>query len=235
MSSNRPHSPLFSDESAAAFRHFRKPPDSVLSLYMSRISTLMSWMGPRPDSIIDIGCGPGHFAIPLAKAVEPFGGRVTAIDSSRAMISLLQLELTTLSITNVESVLGDFMELDQGRDYSIFWLSDVLHLLSDREGALAKIRSLSQSSSGIAIRMSSHEQLRSYEWTRYFPEALTIDLSRHPDISEVKAQLIDHKFESIEVLEIDETRTVETEEYLMYFESKYISSLRLVSDALRPN
>lgn len=56
---------------------------TVHSIYTDRFIKLLA---PEPDwSILDIGCGPGTLALPLAKRIR----RVTALDFSTKMLSIL--------------------------------------------------------------------------------------------------------------------------------------------------
>lgn len=51
-------------------------------------------------SVLDVGCGPGTLAIPLAAKVAG----VTAIDYSRTMLELLELQAAQSGITNIRTV-----------------------------------------------------------------------------------------------------------------------------------
>jgi SAM-dependent methyltransferase len=51
-------------------------------------------------SVLDVGCGPGTLALPIARQV----GRVTAIDYSQGMLDLLNREAATQGIDNVRTV-----------------------------------------------------------------------------------------------------------------------------------
>lgn len=64
----------------------------------------LRFMNPKPDwSVLDIGCGAGTLAIPLAGLVRT----ITAIDFSDAMISILDDQCWKQGITNVSArVLG---------------------------------------------------------------------------------------------------------------------------------
>lgn len=59
---------------------------------------------PADWSILDVGCGAGTLAVPLAKAVR----RVTAIDFSPVMIELLQARCGTENIGNIATRLASW-------------------------------------------------------------------------------------------------------------------------------
>ncbi|RSL32594.1 class I SAM-dependent methyltransferase [Salibacterium salarium] len=67
-----------------------------------------------PDSrVLDLGCGPGRHAIPVAQAIQPQGGQVTAVDHLPLAIEQLQhygaqygvlnsIQTTLVEVENVE-------------------------------------------------------------------------------------------------------------------------------------
>lgn len=61
----------------------------------------------RPgERVLDVGCGPGATAIPLAAAVGPIG-QVTGVDISEPMLGLLRQRIAERGIANVVPLLAD--------------------------------------------------------------------------------------------------------------------------------
>jgi SAM-dependent methyltransferase len=61
----------------------------------------------RPgERVLDVGCGPGATAIPLAAAVAP-GGHVTGVDISEPMLGLLRKRVAERGIANLTPLLAD--------------------------------------------------------------------------------------------------------------------------------
>src|SRR5712691_6360578 len=58
------------------------------------------------ERILDVGCGPGATALPLAEAVGP-GGHVTGIDISEPMLGLLRRRIAERGIANLTTLLAD--------------------------------------------------------------------------------------------------------------------------------
>jgi SAM-dependent methyltransferase len=58
------------------------------------------------ERVLDVGCGPGATALPLAAAVGP-GGQVTGIDISEPMLGLLRRRIAEQSISNLPTLLAD--------------------------------------------------------------------------------------------------------------------------------
>ena len=58
------------------------------------------------ERVLDIGCGPGATAIPLAAAVGP-SGHVTGVDIAEPMLGLLRRRVAEQGITNLTPLLAD--------------------------------------------------------------------------------------------------------------------------------
>ena len=61
----------------------------------------------RAQTVLDIGCGPGHFCIELAKKNIP---HIVGIDFSKEMIALAKINATSQNITNnIQFMVGDYL------------------------------------------------------------------------------------------------------------------------------
>jgi len=68
---------------------------------------LLTEIGAAPgERVLDVGCGPGATALPLAAAVGP-GGHVTGIDIAEPMLGLLRRRIAERGITNLTALLAD--------------------------------------------------------------------------------------------------------------------------------
>lgn len=56
--------------------------------------------------LVDVGCGPGFFALEAARLLGP-GGKVVAIDLSQEMLDACRRRAAEAGITNVETVLAE--------------------------------------------------------------------------------------------------------------------------------
>ena len=89
----------------------------------------------RPDdTVIDVGCGPGRFALALAPAVH----HVTGVDPSPAMLSLLRRQARRDGLDNVTAVAGPWQEV-QVDPADVVLCSFVLPLIEDAGVFLAKL------------------------------------------------------------------------------------------------
>lgn len=62
------------------------------------------------QSVLDVGCGPGHASLDLAQIVGPTG-RVVAIDESATFLKQLHDQAVSRKHHNIERVLGDVQDL----------------------------------------------------------------------------------------------------------------------------
>lgn len=67
----------------------------------SYVDRFVELIGPEAaDTILDVGCGPGTLALPLAKQAR----QVTALDYSAGMLAELQREATAANIGNIKTM-----------------------------------------------------------------------------------------------------------------------------------
>src|SRR5580704_995881 len=68
---------------------------------------LLAEIAAKPgERVLDVGCGPGATALPLAASVAP-GGSVVGIDISEPMLGLLRQRVAERGIGNLETLLAD--------------------------------------------------------------------------------------------------------------------------------
>ena len=67
--------------------------------------SLLSRLPIKPHHVVaDIGCGPGYFAVPLAKYV--YGGKLHALDVQQKMLDAVQAAMSEARLTNVNVALS---------------------------------------------------------------------------------------------------------------------------------
>lgn len=93
--------------------------DALVDLVVSKIEP--------EDTVLDIGAGTGAWTIPLARRAA----RVTALDSSPAMLEVLRSKLTAGSVSNVDVRAGSWPEAEAGTHdhilaiHSVYGTSDL--------------------------------------------------------------------------------------------------------------
>ncbi len=99
--------------------------------YSNFPEVVLSFILPRTEdskTFIDVGCGCGTLAIPLAKA----GKRVTALDPSPAMMEILKEEIKRQGIRNIKPVNHAWGEVRLKR-HDVLICANVPELLKDSE------------------------------------------------------------------------------------------------------
>jgi SAM-dependent methyltransferase len=210
-----------------ALHTYRRPPPSTGRRYLVALAPLLARSGRAEPLVLDAGCGGGAFTRPLAQLTRRHGGRVVAMDRSRLMVEAAR---RTVARRDVAVEHGDLLSADLPAPCAVLWASDVVHVLPDASSIAHAASRLLDRGGAVAIRMSAHAQLRSYEWGAFFPEALARDLDRHPEVDAVCEALAEHGLNRIDVTEVDESRWMSARQYLRMFEARCLSSLRLIDD-----
>lgn len=98
----------------------------------------LALIDPEPEwSVLDVGCGPGTLAIPLARRVA----RVTAMDFSEQMLAELGQRAATVGLGNIRAVHGSWLDDWQGLGVAPHDVVIAARSLAvdDLAGALAKM------------------------------------------------------------------------------------------------
>lgn len=83
------------------------------------IEQLVELLGARPDAVLDLGCGPGRHALPLARR----GCAVTAVDTSPALLDDLTAEAGELPIEPVRADMREFVRESAFDLVLVMWTS----------------------------------------------------------------------------------------------------------------
>jgi len=104
-------------------------------------SVLLTQLGLKAgQTVCDLGCGNGYYALRMAKRVAP-GGKVLAVDIQPEMLRLLQARAEEAGVENIEPILGlpHDPKLPEG-EVDLLLLVDVYHEFSHPERMLKAIR-----------------------------------------------------------------------------------------------
>jgi len=90
--------------------------------------------------VADVGCGPGYFTIPIAKAVGPTG-KVWAVDTEPKMLARTREHAIAAGLSNIEYVhcLADDPRLPAASADTIL-IVNTFHHFADRRAYVAKLR-----------------------------------------------------------------------------------------------
>jgi len=99
--------------------------------------------GIKPgQKVLEVGCGPGFFTIPVAKMVGPKGS-VCALDMSPSAIERVQQKIEEAGATNIETLLADAARTglpDESLD--LIFLFGLDHARGDMRGIMTEMHRL---------------------------------------------------------------------------------------------
>ncbi|HBT46688.1 MAG TPA: hypothetical protein DEA73_02225 [Peptococcaceae bacterium] len=128
--------------------------------------------GLEPEAeVLDIGCGPGNYALALARRVK----RVVALDPSPAMLSQLQARMEEEGIHNIEPVQLPWEEVDLDE---LGWrgrFRAVLALMTPGIHDVPTLKKMIDASAGICLlagHLRQEEEARRELWPKVMGEAL---------------------------------------------------------------
>ena len=112
---------------------------------------VISMIPIRPYHIVaDIGCGSGHFAIPLAKYVNQ--GKLYAMDTKEKALEACRQRLSEVHLNNAEVLHCGPKKLPLDKDsVDGAFLAFVLHEVKDKTGLLAEAQRAMQKGGGLAV------------------------------------------------------------------------------------
>jgi len=110
----------------------------VRDFFLPRANILRE-VGIRPGfQVLDYGCGPGSYILPLAELVGK-SGRIYAVDIHLLAVQAVQRLVSKKRLTNVEVIHSDCKTGLADESINVVLLYDVFHDLDDPEGVLKEL------------------------------------------------------------------------------------------------
>ena len=106
--------------------------------FLSRVNILQE-VGIRPGfHVLDYGCGPGSYIIPLAELVGQ-SGKIYALDIQPLAVQRVQSIVSEKQLANVETICSDCKTGLPDNGVDVVLLYDTFHTLSDPDGVLEEL------------------------------------------------------------------------------------------------
>ncbi len=122
---------------------------------------------PPGGRLLDVGCGPGTITLDLAERLGP-DGRVTALETDEAALSLAREEAARRGVDGVGFVTGDVEALDLPDDaFDVVHAHQVLQHVADPVTALREMRRVCAPGGIVAARDSDYG---AFTWFPSLPE-----------------------------------------------------------------
>ncbi len=116
-----------------------------------RLDFLLGHVSPG-ERVLDVGCGEGHFAVPLADA----GTRVVAIDVAEEPLRRARARRADLDLRLVEPE-GPWPSEDSSFD--VVWAGEVIEHILDTAAWLSEVRRVLRSGGSLLVSTPAHDRL----------------------------------------------------------------------------
>src|SRR3982751_164933 len=159
---------------AGRYNASRALPDAVLGEWVERIGRQIG--AARRAAAIDLGCGTGRFTGLLA---GHFAEVVVGVDPSGPMLAAAAAQSAgAKGVRFVRAAAERLPVADSSVD--LVFLSMVYHHFADEGRALASVRRVLRPGGCLCIRPCTGENLDTYVYQRFIPEARAVDEARLP-------------------------------------------------------
>lgn len=177
-------------------------------------------------SVLDLGCGTGRFALPMA---EHLGLKVIGADASQEMLDRAAGKDADGRVS--------WERVDAGRlpyaegSFDVVWMSHLLHHLDDPGAVIAGCLRVLRPVGTLLVRYGAMEQIRADVEHTLFPEVLEIDEARTPSVQDVERWMTEAGFGSVESIEIAQETYPDGESHLEAIKVRSTSVLTLISSS----
>jgi SAM-dependent methyltransferase len=137
------------DNSKQISRRMDQPVPNLHFTFMSLLFKVRDFLLPRRDvlkdvgikggfHILDYGCGPGSYIVPVSEWVGDTG-RIYTLDIHPMAIRKVQEIIRKKNLSNVETILSDCKTGLPDESIDVTLLYDIFHVLSDPDGILKEL------------------------------------------------------------------------------------------------
>ena len=181
-------------------------------------------LGPG-KRFVDLGCGTGRFAIPLA---ERTGCEAVGLDKSEEMLAKAREKDVQ---GRVSWVLGDVEALELEADsYDCALMSLMMHHVRDHLATFKGVWRILRPGGVFLIRQGTLEQILNDAMHRFFPETLEVDLARTPMRMQIEEWLREAGFAEVETELIKQKSAQSSEQVLEELGLRVHSALHMIDD-----
>lgn len=187
--------------------------------FQMTIDIILEYTQQNKKKLLDIGCGTGKYG----QALIHKGFDVVGIDKSPSQISEAK------KVINAQE--GNAIDLPyKSESFDVCIMIMMIHHMNQKERALAfdEIYRVLKKDGVLIIKTASHEDLKHRISSRFFPEALKIDLKRYPKIETIQDEL--NKFKNCRVKHTISTSIFDKSEMIQKLSMRRTSNLGMISE-----
>lgn len=187
--------------------------------FQMTIDIILEYTQQNKKKLLDIGCGTGKYG----QALIQKGFDVIGIDKSPSQISEAK------KVINAQE--GNAIDLPyKSESFDVCIMIMMIHHMNQKERALAfdEIYRVLKKDGVLIIKTASHEDLKHRISSRFFPEALKIDLKRYPEIETIQDEL--SKFKNCRVKHTISTSIFDKSEMIQKLSMRRTSNLGMISE-----
>jgi ubiquinone/menaquinone biosynthesis C-methylase UbiE len=208
---------------ASSYDRGRTLSEQNMELWLSVIARLS---GAREGvKLLDIGCGTGRFAIPMATRL---GCRVTGADSSAEMLDKARGKDSDKAVIWDIQNAQDLSYPDESFD--IVFMSHLLHHCEKPISVIRECRRVLTEGGALVIRYAGIEQIRDDVEHTFFPETLHIDKARIFSVKQMEKCLRENGFYDLVTEEIVQQTYATAEAHLQAILVKSTSVLTMIPE-----
>jgi ubiquinone/menaquinone biosynthesis C-methylase UbiE len=188
---------------------------------------LLRGYAPRTVSlVVDLGCGTGLFTVALAEA---FAAPVVGVEPAANMRAAAEAKPYPATVRFVPGW-ADHIPLGDGAADLVF-MSQVLRHVADRPRALREVHRALRPGGRLCVRQTTRENLDSYFYQRFFPEARAIDEGRLPSRAALLRLAGSCRYRTIAVETLRHEIAATSSDYVAKIGLRTYSDLECIPDA----
>ncbi|PCI49618.1 MAG: hypothetical protein COB51_03980 [Moraxellaceae bacterium] len=185
---------------------------------ISHVCDVLTHLGEGPRNLIDIGCGAGRFAIPVAMKnteIQVFG-----LDQSAEMIEAFEQRAHQSLLTNTHSIITPFLSWSTTSRFHTVFMSAVIHLLGNKDQAFKKVSSLQKKGDSFVLRTPFKKQLENVTLYTEMPEALELYRESHPSKNEIIELAMSAGYQVENTIELTDEKTLKLADFLQIYHER---------------
>jgi ubiquinone/menaquinone biosynthesis C-methylase UbiE len=174
--------------------------------------------------IIEIGCGTANYLIDIMNNLP--GNIYKGFDLSKEMLKIAKskTDKAELTLANADE---NFPYPDKSADAA--YLVDVIHHIVDYNNFFKECNRILKPAGKLLIVTDTQKDFYKRSGTKYFPETLSVELERYPELSHLNQCAISHSLLLKRIKHLEQASEID-DDLISKIEKKRSSSLRLIPE-----